>query len=57
MKEKIIKKLVTYLSIAKTVYDGNKKSLEGRRNGILMLILLHVSASFLMVLPSIPVFL
>jgi len=51
-----MKKLVTYLSIAKTVYDGNKKSLEGRRDNILMLILLHVSISFLM-LPRVPVFL
>lgn len=27
---------MTHLSIAKTVYDGNKKSLEGGRNNKLM---------------------
>lgn len=51
-----IMKLVSYLSIAKTVYDGNKKSLEGRRKNTLMSFLLHMSISFLMALPSIPVF-
>lgn len=31
-----IKLFLTHLSIAKTVYDGNKKSLEGGRNNKLM---------------------
>lgn len=44
-RREVIKKLVTYLSVAKTVYDGNKKSLEGRKNKVLMFILPHVSPS------------